>query len=190
MSGCRDLLALVPPPADGGQSQVDWEDFRQTTGFEAPADYRQIVTEYGVGQFCGEFYVFAPGGPEGQDIVDEYQTSMDIIADPGWQEFVDEIGEGWLEPDGSRHPVDLRQDPPPFAPWGGGSAGGYGYWHKIGDDPDRWPVAYTDLADVWLYDRDGLASFLVNALTGRYPADKIDPSVTDGAPEFTRWPTG
>ncbi len=181
------LIHLVTPPSDGGVDGVDWDRFGDVLGFEAPSDYREIVARYGVGWFSGEFFVFAPGGEEGQNIYDENQTMMDIIGDPQWQESADETGEQWLNPDGATTLIDLSDPREMFAPWGGGSDGAYGFWHKVGDDPDRWPVAYTDLAGSWLYDRGGLASFLVSALTGRFPEDKIHPVVWE-SPEFIRFP--
>ncbi|MGJ0121613.1 hypothetical protein ACQ7HM_20615 [Williamsia sp. MIQD14] len=177
------LIAAVAPPPSGGVADVDWTRFEKALGFAAPVDYREIVGRYGVGQFSGEFYVFAPGGSTGQDVYEESATFLDIIGDPTWQESVDALGTQWLHPDGSRTAIDLVGGEAAFQPWGGGSGGGYGYWHTIGDDPNGWPAVYTDLAGVWLYDRDGLASLLLAAVSGRFPADAVHPSVSE-EPEF------
>ncbi|MGZ8179801.1 hypothetical protein ACXVUM_17895 [Williamsia sp. SKLECPSW1] len=115
------LLALVAPPGDGGIADVDWGAFQEELGWEAPADYRGIVTRHGVGQFSGEFFVFAPGGDEGQDIYTETPTFLDIITDPSWQEYLHRPGLGpALRPGrlgvvprvGADGPFPRRQGPP------------------------------------------------------------------------------
>ncbi|MFW0784992.1 hypothetical protein AAFP35_10760 [Gordonia sp. CPCC 206044] len=77
----------------------------------------------------------------------------------------------------------LGPDPLNFSRWGALGDGGFGCWHQIGDDPQRWPVLVTDLVDVWLYDRHGVAAFLVGVLSGDFTSEQIDSRIAE-YPEF------
>ncbi|WP_229742543.1 hypothetical protein, partial [Gordonia jinhuaensis] len=176
--------AILLTPTSCGRKNLFHAPSIRKRRFRPPSDYREIVQSYGPGRFASEIFVFTPRGPEGMNIYAETQKFREILDDPGWQETVDEIGYQWCEPDGNEFPIQLAGES--FTAWGGASAGAYGYWHQIGDDPDDWPAIYTDLGGFWLYDRGGLASLLVNAPTGQFPPNTIDPSVAE-YPAFTRW---
>lgn len=184
MTTFDDLRELIPPPATGASPA--WPDVAARLGFTPPADFTQIVEHYGAGVFAGEVAVWVPGGDGGEDLyecappaLEELAESRDWIADNNWH---------WTEPDGTTGPVELGGEPLQFSAWGGGSSGAYGYWHHVGDDPDQWPILYTDLRDLWFYHRGGIAAFLVDLLSGQFHSDQIELDLPDG-PDFESFTT-
>ncbi|MEY1676095.1 SMI1/KNR4 family protein [Gordonia sp. ABKF26] len=164
------LVDLVAPPSAG--AAVQWADVEDRLGLTLPLDYKLIVETYGAGLFGDEVTVWVPGGAGGEDLFSEGPAALEVFGEV--REFVVEDHQTWVEPDGSESPVNAAAIPAGFTPWGGGASGAYGFWHRVGDDPEAWPVLYVDFREaLYLYHRGGIAGFIVDLLTSTYPRDRI-----------------
>ncbi|QKT06274.1 hypothetical protein HUN08_02975 [Gordonia sp. X0973] len=170
MTAFAKLRELVVPPATG--TRPDWAAVAAHLRFTPPDDFKQIVETYGPGLFAGEVAVWIPGGSGGEDLYEVAPDAMAELADS--RDWVRDNNVACLGPDGANHPVEIAGDPLPYAAWGGGSSGSYGYWHRIGDDPNKWPVLYTDLSSLWLYHDGGIAAFLVDLLSEKYQTELVE----------------
>ncbi|GAB18710.1 hypothetical protein GOEFS_062_00190 [Gordonia effusa NBRC 100432] len=179
MSALSQLTDLVDPPPHG--ARPDWTAVAAHLGHTPPQDYIQIVETYGAGLFAGEVAVWVAGGAGGEDLIEAAPPAITELADS--RDWINSNAISWIGPDGSNSPVDLGPSPLRYAAWGGGSSGAYGYWHQVGDDPNKWPVLYTDLSSLWLYHPAGIAAFLVDLLDGNYNTELIELS-PDERPDF------
>ncbi|MFW0783564.1 hypothetical protein AAFP35_03510 [Gordonia sp. CPCC 206044] len=163
-----DLIELVPPPAE--PPTFDFEACEHALGVPLPDDYRNLVATYGLGEFDDDLMVWVPPHPEVE--ADNTITSMSGAARDALIQLRPTIPDTatWLLPDGTEHQVELgSENPPPFIGWGRSNGGMYGFWHIIGDDPNAWPVVYTDLGGAWDYDPRGLLEFVFAKVSGLYP---------------------
>ncbi|MBT0566767.1 hypothetical protein [Williamsia sp. CHRR-6] len=179
-----DLLQLVTRPANPHLPPIDWQQASERLGFTPPADYQCLVEAYGPGAFESEISLWIPDGPEGLELFDMRAEATTYLAE--CKDWVTTDFTEWVEPDGSRHPITLGPDPIPFTAWGGGSGGATGYWHMLGDDPNLWPVLYTDLRGLWAYHRGGVGAFLYDVITGGFALEELQFEFPDG-PTFEVW---
>ncbi|OBC02701.1 hypothetical protein [Gordonia sp. 852002-50395_SCH5434458] len=170
MAPIDDLERLVAPPPDGGPA-VDWDQTERALGFRLPDDYKRIVQTYGPGAFVSEVSVWVPSDAGG-DVFEHGRLASEELA--GSVEWIEDNDWEWIKPGGETEPVNLGPQPLQFSPWGGGASGSFGYWHQTGDDPNSWPVLYTDLSSEWLYHDGGLAAFIVDFLNGAFGGDLMD----------------
>jgi hypothetical protein len=171
MTSLDELAALVRPPTDARGRGVDWATVFGQVG-RLPDDYVAIWTAYGPGLFAGELGLFSPTDLPvcGRQSV---EGGLTIIGD-------NDLGDVWVLPDGSTEPVVI--DPAlPYLGWGGGPNGQDCFWHKTGDDPNTWPVIVTDLATQWDRHPGGLAAYLVDLLSGRFPSAAFDDLFSESA---------
>jgi hypothetical protein len=159
------LTALIPPPTS--VRRRDWAAAEENLQTTLPDDYKTLVDTYGDGLFFDTIRLWTPGEGEhtistaGPGEVNGFLTMIrqDLADDP-------EPDLARL-PDGGLHTVDLG-DPnaaPPYLSWGIGSDGDVGFWHRIGDDPNRWPILYGQV-QAWDYHPDGLLHYLIGIVTG------------------------
>ena len=181
-----NLAILIPPPTDGVTVAVDWASTADRLGFTPPEDYRQIVSAYGPGLFCGDISVWIPDADatEHEDLFNCIPDAHDTLEE--WREHFTRDATQWVDPDGVRQPVVLGDPPIPFTAWGGSSSGAYCYWYRVGDDPNKWPVVSADLRDdVYLFHRGGMAAFIIAYVTGQYEA--VAEIVAEADLSFDRW---
>lgn len=179
-----NLAVLIPPPTDGVAVPVDWASTADRLGFTPPEDYRQIVSTYGPGLFCGEISVWIPDDTEHEDLFSCIPHAHDALTE--WREHFVRDATQWVDPGGVRQPVILGDSPTPFTAWGGGGSGAYFYWYRIGDDPNEWPVVSADMRnDDYLFHRDGIAAFIIAYVTGQYEA--VAEIVAEADLSFDRW---
>lgn len=153
------LVTRVPPP--GPPARREWASVERCLGTRLPDDYKDIVTWYGDGLFFDAVSLWMPI-PGDRGVADRgpgevegcLALAHDIVAGSDDPEFA-------RLPDGRTQEIDWGQDPDtlPFLSWGTGSDGDTGFWHRVGDDPNRWPVLFGQLT-CWDYHPAGLAAFL------------------------------
>ncbi|WP_344441496.1 SMI1/KNR4 family protein [Kitasatospora nipponensis] len=125
------LKALMPPgPEDG--DQVDWQAVEQDLGCRLPADFRDLIANYGVGTIDECLMVLPPTSAEhdsGIPSVGQMTPTAEKIA--------------WLEHTKSEYPLW----PAPGALLCGlrmvdinGDLAGAVYWCTTGPVPEQWPV--------------------------------------------------
>lgn len=62
-SAVRDLVTLVPPPAEPVDAQGDWRSVEVSLGTVLPADYKALIERYGLGMFVDFILLHTPFGP-------------------------------------------------------------------------------------------------------------------------------
>lgn len=170
------VTLITPPPTD---VVIDWDQAQDRLGHRLPDDYKSIADTYGAGLFGGEVAVWLPDGHGGEDIFVESPGATEILTEFGDTFRDDNIN--WVDPDGHASPIDTSTLPAVYTPWGGGTSGAYGYWHRSTDDPNTWPVFWVDYrADLYLHHPGGIAAFITDLVTSAYPTDIVDPDITQG----------
>lgn len=165
------LIDLVRPPAE--PPAFDLAACEDQLGAALPEDYKQLVAVYGIGEFNDDLMIWVPPHPDND--AENTITRMGVQARTIMAELLPTVPDtaAWLLPDGSEHQLDLTvSDPPAVLGWGQSSGGMYGYWRITGDDPNSWPVIYTDLGGAWDYDPRGLLEFLYAKLTAQFPESR------------------
>jgi hypothetical protein len=62
MTTIDDLIALVPPPANPVDASGDWTQVEAGLGLELPADFKALISSYGLGQFVDFINPLTPFG--------------------------------------------------------------------------------------------------------------------------------
>lgn len=167
MTAITDLLQICPPPP--GPVSVDWDAVESTVGITLPADYKQLATVYGPGNFCGYLRVYHPHGP----------TEWVGLVGPMPATLRRQLHE---DRDTGRSPVPHTPDS--LLACGVTDNGEYLFWiTEPTEDPDHWRVAVNEARGPRWYTFDGcLTAFLTASFSGRinvplFPAGLLDDGV-------------
>ncbi|WBB65540.1 SMI1/KNR4 family protein [Micromonospora sp. WMMD812] len=128
MATIEDLARLVPPPPAPVHASGDWAAAEASLGVTLPADYRELVGTYGLGQF-GDITLLTP-----------FAAATSRYADLVWQagELLDRHREVRREfPEA--FPYALHPEPGGLLQWAGTGNGVLLCWLTEGV-PDTWPV--------------------------------------------------
>ncbi|MFI9411375.1 Lsr2 family DNA-binding protein [Nocardia gamkensis] len=152
---------------------MDWDAVETTVGVTLPADYKQLATMYGPGNFCEYLRVYHPHGPT---------------------EWVDLLG-----PMPATLRRQLREDrdtgrfPAPYAAdslsaCGVTDNGEYLFWiTEPADDPDNWRIAINEARGPRWYTFDGgLVAFLAASFSGRIEVPLFPDGLLDDGVSFSR----
>lgn len=152
MTALDELTRLVPPPAAPVDARGDWQCVEADLGLALPADFKQLIETYGLGQFVDFITPLTPFEPR-----DLLMRSARGILDS-------ERSFRTRNPDKS--PYALYPEPGGLLEWAGTDNGDRLCWLTEGE-PDRWStVAWNQRS--WSYDvfAVGAVEFLHGWLTG------------------------
>ncbi len=108
------LVALVPPPAVPVDAEADWPSVEAVLGVSLPADYKELITRYGSGEFCDLVHPLTADG-----LLSRGLDALEIE-----RELADEDA-----------PYPLHPEPGGLLPWGTTSNGHLLCWRT-----DDWTV--------------------------------------------------
>lgn len=169
----RDLVVLIEPPPDP-LPVGDIDALATELGITFPDDYRALLQVYGRGSFCNDLRIWAANTDLGSDHKNHYLADL--------QEFHFEalanalelgVTVGGVVNDGSAFPSDFeRVDIVEELTCWGLADGEAGFWHRVGDDPNQWPVVVTDF---WGFDyhRGGLVAYLLDLYSDRFVGRRL-----------------
>ncbi|WP_330237478.1 Lsr2 family DNA-binding protein [Streptomyces sp. NBC_00525] len=97
-----------------------------------PQDYKELITAYGPGQFCGFITLYQPHAPsEWADLTGPVPTRL--------RGQIEEVRQA------ARHPLQLPHSPEDLFAMGVTGNGDYLFWvTQPADTPDEWTVAVND----------------------------------------------
>ncbi len=173
MSSLDDLRRIAPaPPAP--PPAVDWEVATSALGVSLPADYMQLVNEWGAGTFGDFIVVFAPG---------HERPHLELVHEAkGWLWALEEQAMA-----GEDLPFPPRIAPGGLLAWGVSGNGDPCFWHLRSEDPASWTIAVEEArAPEWHLFEGGVVDFLVAVLEGRERVSVFPEDVPSRNPAFRR----
>ncbi|MFG2815846.1 histone-like nucleoid-structuring protein Lsr2 [Streptomyces sp. NPDC048410] len=173
MTPLTALTALCPPPA-AVPPAPDWSQVEDSLGTGLPQDYKDLITAYGPGQFCGFITLYQPHAPsEWADLTGPMPARL-----RGQIEQVRQT---------ARHPWPLPHPPENLFAMGVTGNGDYLFWvTQPADTPDEWTVAVNEaLRAPWFAYDGSLTEFLVSVLSGTTTVPMFPTDLLDHAPAFT-----
>lgn len=150
----RKLTEVVSPPK-GERPSIDWTAVSAALGTELPADYRDLISTYGGGQFDNHLYLLEPSSSDsGYDIVSLNEERAEALEEV-WQ-------------DGEPKPQQL-DDGSRLIVWATTDDGQNVYWLvRPGQSPDAWTLLVQEgRGPQWEHFPMGCAPFLLGTLTGK-----------------------
>ncbi|AGZ43412.1 hypothetical protein [Actinoplanes friuliensis] len=134
----------------------DWAAVEASLGgLRLPADYKRLVDAFPHGEFGGLVRVVRPGVPDGpESAYPEYYLRL-----------LDDLREQ-REIEWGIYPHPLYPERGGLLPWGDTLSGQLIFWLTEGDDPDAWPVVWTDRGfEEWQLRRRSMSEFLLELIT-------------------------
>ncbi|GEB57186.1 Lsr2 family DNA-binding protein [Streptomyces gardneri] len=173
MTALTALTALCPPPAVV-PSAPDWLQVEETLGTGLPQDYKELITTYGPGQFCGFITLYQPHAPsEWADLTGPMPARL--------RGQIEEVRQA------ARHPWPLPYSPENLFAMGVTGNGDYLFWvTQPASAPDEWTVAVNEaLRAPWFTYNGSLTEFLVSVLRGTTSVPFFPKDLLEHAPAFT-----
>ncbi len=170
MHELADLMQMCPPPS--ASVSVDWEPVESDLGVTLPADYKQLATMYGPGNFCEYLSIYHPHGP----------TEWVDLLGPMPANLCRQLRE---DREGGAFPV--AHDPDDLLACGVTDNGEYVFWvTEPADDPDSWRIAVNEARGPDWYTFDGgLVAFLAAVFSGRIDVPLFPDDLLDGGVGFS-----
>ncbi|MEV4943848.1 Lsr2 family DNA-binding protein [Streptomyces zaomyceticus] len=180
MTALHALTALCPPPAVPPPAP-DWSQVEDAWGTSLPQDYKELVTAYGPGRFCGFITLYQPHSPSAWiDLTGPLPARL--------RGQIEEVRQA------ARHPWPLPHSPENLFAMGVTDNGDYLFWvTQPAETPDQWTVAVNEaLRAPWFSYTGSLTEFLVGVLGGTtrvpmFPRDLLrhGPTFTPSTPRST-----
>ncbi|MEU6325462.1 SMI1/KNR4 family protein [Streptomyces sp. NPDC047009] len=175
------LVALMPPAPESGQ-QVDWRAVERDLGCRLPADFRDLVTIYGVGTIDERVMVLPPTSTAHESGIPSVGQMTPSAEKNAWLEHTKSTYPLW--PDPGSLLCGLRMVD------GNGGLWGAVYWRTSGPDPDQWPVVVWERYHPFVEFELSMSGLLVKWLADAADID-FDQRMVFGLPHsrFIHWRT-
>ncbi|MEU6170016.1 Lsr2 family DNA-binding protein [Streptomyces tanashiensis] len=173
MTSLTALTGLCPPPAVVPPAP-DWPQVEDTLGTDLPQDYKDLITTYGPGQFCGFITLYQPHAPsEWADLTGPMPARL--------RGQIEEVRQA------ARNPWQLPHSPENLLAMGVTGNGDYLFWvTQPADTPNEWTVAVNEaLRAPWFTYKGSLTEFLVSVLSGTASVPMFPKDLLDRTPAFT-----
>ena len=161
------LVGLVEPPQRPTRPDtIDWDDFSRRNGFDAPLDYRLLMTRYGSGGFGtsalpgGWLYTLDPFEPTATLT---QQSDWDRRNSRGMQRHFPEQYPGWA----------MWPDEGGLLPWANTADGDLIGWWTVGT-ADHWGTRFFGRGAEYEEFAFGAVEFIVRLFDGRLGAAGLD----------------
>jgi len=158
-----DLASLVPPPDAPVAGDGDWLAVEASLGVRIPADFKDLLQRYGLGQFddIALLTPFAPADREFADLVGRAQTLLPTFAQHR-EEWPDDF------------PYPLFPEPGGLLEWATTGNGDSLCW-TVSGDPDHWPVVVWNIREGAERHNCGAVDFLLGYLSGERAVELLGP---------------
>jgi hypothetical protein len=161
------LVSLVePPPHPTRPDTIDWDEFSRRNGFDAPLDYRVLMTRYGTGGFGtaalpgGWLYTLDPFDPVATLT---QQSDWDRRNARGLQRQFPEQYPRW----------PMWPEDGGLLPWANTADGDLVGWWTVGT-PDRWGTRFFGRSDEFEEFEFGAVEFIGRLLSGTLGVAGLD----------------
>ena len=171
-SALESLIDMVPPPPDT-RPDIDWGPTERALRTALPADYKQLVDEYGPGSFDGFLWILQPSDTnENLDLLTQRTVRLDALRT--------------LQADGEPVPYSVEKDMEDLIPWATSDNGDVCYWVTYKRDaPDTWTVAVNESrGPLWAEFNGSATAFLVALLSGSLRVDLFPDDFPTDRPLF------
>jgi len=155
-----DLIELVPPPNDPIDATGNWRRVEAELGVALPADYIQLVEQYGKGKFVDFFGMLDPFGPSEWE--DHYSAPSLVASSWLLMETQGPIRDEYPE----WYPYPLFPERDGLVQWAVTDNGGYLCWLTRGH-PHDWPIVVWDSRGRYEEYDTGTVEFLRRWFTGQ-----------------------
>jgi hypothetical protein len=165
MTPIDELTRLVPAPIAPIDASGDWRHIEADLGLSLPADFKQLIETYGLGQFVDFITPLTPFGP--RDLF--MRSARDIL----------DSERSFREKNPDLSPYAIYPEPGGLLEWAGTDNGDRLCWLTEGE-PDQWStVAWNQRS--WSYDVFAVSAveFLHGWLTGDIETTVFSPRDTD-----------
>ncbi|MFE4369812.1 histone-like nucleoid-structuring protein Lsr2 [Streptomyces sp. NPDC056835] len=170
------LTDICPPPT-APPPAPDWDQVEAELGMRLPHDYKQLLTTYGPGQFCGFITLYQPhAANEWTDLTGPLPARL--------RQQIEQVRHS------AREPWPLPHPPPQLFAMGVTANGDYLFWVTDPiDKPDTWTVAVNEALRAPWYTYSGtLTAFLLTVISGTTQVPLFPTDILDNGPLFTPTP--
>jgi|GEM_PF-2497420 len=147
--------------------RYDWAAIESSLGgLGLPRDYRAFVETFPPREFGGKVSVIRPGHGNypRSEYLGFYAHRLDDLR-------------GWREKGHGRFPYPIFPEAGGVLPWGRGNEGELYFWLTDGQDPDSWPVVWTDRDKLdWQTYHGTMCEFLIGLLATEEPVPAAPPA--------------
>jgi hypothetical protein len=169
-----ELLEIVAPV--GSQVPADWSILEGDLGFKLPSDYKKVIDAFGAGSFMN-LEVCAPGVLDGRFSMVNLVDRLRLVVSDFRSQFRSPAIAPYFPEEGG------------LIPWGEVDGGWFHFWVPFGDDPDEWPVVFTEpnLSALWKT-YSTFSEYVIEYLTpprGRFGSMSPQEFPLQGDPVFT-----
>ncbi|MDQ0797540.1 SMI1/KNR4 family protein [Streptomyces sp. B1I3] len=166
------LLEIFTAPIE--PRQKNWQAVERDLGVELPADYKELIHDYGGSNWDDYLYILEPGCPNENYNLLEWAANQAEDLEDLWQ-FEKKPAE--LEIEGSR-----------VIPWATTDNGECLYWLvRPGLEPDQWTVMVNEArGDRWEHFPVTCTQFLASSLDGELPSNILSSMFPRATHEFRR----
>ncbi|WP_052441032.1 SMI1/KNR4 family protein [Streptacidiphilus anmyonensis] len=173
------LVALLPPGPDAGD-RFDWRAVERDLGCRLPADFRDLVTVYGVGAVDGRVMLLPPTNTAHESGIPSVGQMTPSAEKTAWLDHTKSTYPLWPAPGSLLCGLRMVD--------GNGDLWGAVYWHTTGPDPDRWPVIVWERHHPFVEFDLNMTGLLLTWLTEAAGVD-FDRRMVFGAPHsrFVHW---
>lgn len=161
------LVGLMKPPRRPTRPDaIDWDEFSRRNGFDAPLDYRLLMTRYGSGGFGtgqlagGWLYTLDPFEPTATIT---QQSDWDRRNMRGLQRRFPDQFPGWA----------MWPEPGGLLPWANTADGDVVGWRTVGT-PDEWGTRFFGRDSEFVELGFGAVEFILRLLGGTLGATELD----------------
>lgn len=155
-------------------TEVDWPRLRSALGFEPPADYRELIENFGAGVYNYYLYVFGP----------DTRTPASLQKDGLFWD--DDFRSKW-EPHPERIPPELQGRDVTVIHWGETEDAAHLFWiAESGVPSEQWKVAcYTGEGRKWEFFDQTCVELLLSYFRRELPSSLLPAFEEDDQIEYT-----
>jgi hypothetical protein len=160
----------------GGGS--DWAAVRAALGFDVPADYKELIDNYGAGLFNYYVQIFGPEEPQRPFNLKESGLYWDGIFRTDWAQRPDAV------------PSRLQGRDVTIINWGSTEDALQFFWiADAGVSPNQWEIAFHTMeGNSWEFYKESAVEVLLSFVKGELPSSLLEPYEPDEPITFTPYP--
>ncbi|SDD85646.1 hypothetical protein [Glycomyces harbinensis] len=170
-------LAQLTAMSQGAAVRPDWNAVRSTLGHDVPADYRELIDNFGAGAYDNYIELLGPGEPI--QLFNLLQRGL------YWDEYLREDWEDVPED----MPSELQGRTFTIISWATTEDGVQMFWiAESGVPAEQWQIAFFQLAgENWEFFQQSTTQVLTRLVTGELPTSLVPRFPADTPVTFSRY---